>query len=196
MAYLRQVTTRLGSSSLEEARHRGLDLFRETCRALPSIMFRYNLDEVITRQELRSRIANEFRRHKDVENPKVIDLMVVMGKEEVVKFLNCSKQECCQLSMRHLQLHPLNSPFIFPQVIDLMVVKGKEELVIDLMVVKGKEELVNFLNHSKQRHHVISQWVVGPQGQVPTIPGGPHHKPGIVPKGSESPFLRNFYESN
>ncbi|CAI7930697.1 unnamed protein product [Closterium sp. NIES-54] len=138
MAYLRQVTTRLGSSSLEEARHRGLDLFRETCRALPSIMFRYNLDEVITRQELRSRIANEFRRHKDVENPKVIDLMVV----------------------------------------------------------KGKEELVNFLNHSKQRHHVISQWVVGPQGQVPTIPGGPHHKPGIVPKGSESPFLRNFYESN
>ncbi|GJP33458.1 hypothetical protein CLOM_g17997 [Closterium sp. NIES-68] len=101
-------------------------------------MFRYNLDEVITRQELRSRIADEFRRHQDVENPKVIDLLVF----------------------------------------------------------KGREELVNYLSQSKQRHHVISQWVVGPQGQVPTIPGGAHHKPGIVPKGGESQFLRSFYESN
>ena len=40
-------------------------------RNLPAIMQKYNLDELISLQELRSRVANEFRRHSRVDNEKV-----------------------------------------------------------------------------------------------------------------------------
>jgi hypothetical protein len=65
--------TKTGSSSrtLEEAHRRSMDFFREACRALPDIMDRYNLQEVTTLSELRSKIAAEFRKHSKVTNLKV-----------------------------------------------------------------------------------------------------------------------------
>lgn len=68
---LRVTKTGSGSKSLEEAHHRATDFFREACRALPSIMDRYNLYEVITLSELRRKIATEFRKHAHNTNPKV-----------------------------------------------------------------------------------------------------------------------------
>lgn len=123
--------TRVSSASVEEARHRALELFRETCKALPTIMEVYNLDEVISRPQLRSKIGAEFRKHAEVTNPKVIDMLVF----------------------------------------------------------KGKEELDNCTDHSKQRHHLISTYVVGSSGMVSL------KKLGVADHG-ESQFLKNFYQSN
>lgn len=69
---LRVTKTGSGSKSLEEAHHRATDFFREACRALPSIMDRYNLYEVITLSELRRKVATEFRKHAHNTNPKVM----------------------------------------------------------------------------------------------------------------------------
>lgn len=65
--------TQTGSSSrtLQEAHRRSMDFFREACRALPAIMDRYNLQEVTTLADLRSKIAAEFRKHSKVSNLKV-----------------------------------------------------------------------------------------------------------------------------
>lgn len=59
--------------------------------------------------------------------------------------------------------------------------------VIDMLLFKGREELKNVVEHSKQRHHIIGQYVIGRQ-----LPGQDlgTKDPGI------SPFLKSFYESN
>eukprot|EP00271_Cylindrocystis_brebissonii_P016117 TRINITY_DN39327_c0_g1_i1.p1 TRINITY_DN39327_c0_g1~~TRINITY_DN39327_c0_g1_i1.p1 ORF type:complete len:150 (-),score=37.28 TRINITY_DN39327_c0_g1_i1:1169-1618(-) len=147
MAALRAIVTGTSSASLEEARIRSLDFFREVCRALPSIMDRFILDEVTTLAEMRSKVAIEFRKHAGVTNPKVVDMLVY----------------------------------------------------------KGQEELENYLSHSKQRHHILSEWIVGPIGQqaaghvhtvAPPKPGLVSHRVGIVASPQQSEFLRRFYESN
>ncbi|BBN02932.1 NADH dehydrogenase (ubiquinone) 1 alpha subcomplex subunit 6 [Marchantia polymorpha subsp. ruderalis] len=127
----RATSTKASSASMEEARHRTLEFFREACRALPQLMDRYNLDEVITQSQLRSKIAAQFRKHAAVTNPKIVDMLVF----------------------------------------------------------KGKEELQYCLDHAKQRHHLISTYVVGSEGQVAL------KKLGTVDHG-ESKFLKNFYQSN
>lgn len=59
--------------------------------------------------------------------------------------------------------------------------------VIDMLLFKGTEDLNNILEHAKQRHHIIGQYVVGPQGLVQDLD----------PKDrGMSNFLKNFYRSN
>ncbi|XP_054793603.1 NADH dehydrogenase [ubiquinone] 1 alpha subcomplex subunit 6-like [Prosopis cineraria] len=59
--------------------------------------------------------------------------------------------------------------------------------VIDMMVFKAMEELKDIVDHAKQRHHIIGQYVVGKQGLV--------QDSGVKDQGI-SPFLKNFYKSN
>ncbi|KAK4424807.1 NADH dehydrogenase [ubiquinone] 1 alpha subcomplex subunit [Sesamum alatum] len=57
--------------------------------------------------------------------------------------------------------------------------------VIDMLLFKGTEELSNIVEHAKQRHHIIGQYVVGRQGlDVGTKDQG------------VSDFLKNFYKGN
>eukprot|EP01018_Ginkgo_biloba_P036262 Gb_08646 [translate_table: standard] len=129
-APLRPVATLGGSPSLDEARRRALGFFKQACRSLPAIMDIYNLYEVITTSQLRSIIASEFRKHADVTNPKVIDMLLF----------------------------------------------------------KGEEELRNCVEHAKQRHHIVGQYVIGRGGLIqPNL--------GVVDHGG-SEFLKKFYESN
>ena len=65
-----------------------------------------------------------------------------------------------------------------------------------MLVYKGQEEFENFMTQSKQRHHVLSQWVVGPTGPTTSKARALNHRPGIVTTHGESEFLRKFYESN
>lgn len=89
----------------------------------------YNLDEVATISQLRSTIAAEIRKNAHVTDPKVIDMLLF----------------------------------------------------------KGMEELNNVVEHAKQRHHIVGQYVVGPQGLVQDL--------GTKDKGL-SDFLKNFYNGN
>lgn len=123
-------------------------------------MRRYNLDEIIALDELRSKVAGEWRKHSEVTNPKVF-----------------SKN---------------SSPKGFIAIHSHQVLFSQ---VIDLLVFKGQEELENLVSHSKQRHHVISRWIVG-QGDASTRIGQLNHRAGVVSSSEDSDFLRKFYESN
>eukprot|EP00897_Mesotaenium_endlicherianum_P008440 jgi/Mesen1/7624/ME000004S07896 len=68
--------------------------------------------------------------------------------------------------------------------------------VIDMLVYKGQEDFDNYLSQSKQRHHLISQWISNVDGRAPPMPGNVSHVPGIVTHPGESLFLKKFYESN
>jgi len=117
------------SASLEEARHRVFDFFKQACRSIPTVMEIYNLDDVVTPSQLRSTIAKEIRKNQNVTNPKVIDMLLF----------------------------------------------------------NGMEELNNIVEHAKQRHHVIGQYVIGQEGLV--------HELGSKDQGN-SDFLKKFYTSN
>ncbi|GMI80399.1 hypothetical protein like AT3G12260 [Hibiscus trionum] len=124
---LRSVKVPPNSASLEEARGRVFDFFRQACRSIPTIMDIYNLDDVATKSQLRSIIAVEIRKNTHVTNPKVIDMLLF----------------------------------------------------------KGMEELNNIVEHAKQRHHIIGQYVLGRCAQdLDTKDEG------------ASDFLKNFYKSN
>ncbi|KAJ6807873.1 NADH dehydrogenase [ubiquinone] 1 alpha subcomplex subunit 6 [Iris pallida] len=117
------------SASMEEARKRTFEFFKEACRALPSVMEIYNLHDVATISQLRSTISQEIRKNAHISNPKVIDMLLF----------------------------------------------------------KGMEELTNIVDHAKQRHHIIGQYVVGREGLVQDL--------GKKDEGS-SDFLKKFYASN
>ncbi|XP_004511050.1 NADH dehydrogenase [ubiquinone] 1 alpha subcomplex subunit 6 [Cicer arietinum] len=118
------------SVSLEEARQRVFEFFKAACRSLPTVMEVYNLYDVTTISQLRSAISSEIRKNEHITNPKVVDILLF----------------------------------------------------------KGLEELKNVVNHSKQRHHIIGQYVSGQYGQV---------QQELTSKDQGiSTFLKNFYNSN
>ncbi|XP_062093113.1 NADH dehydrogenase [ubiquinone] 1 alpha subcomplex subunit 6 [Humulus lupulus] len=59
--------------------------------------------------------------------------------------------------------------------------------VIDMLLFKATEELNNILEHAKQRHHLIGQYVVGQHGLAQDL---------NFKDQATSPFLTNFYKSN
>jgi hypothetical protein len=72
MAFIqRAVKVPPNSASLEEARHRVFDFFRQACRSIPAVMEIYNLDDVVTPAQLRSSISQQIRKNKGVSDPKV-----------------------------------------------------------------------------------------------------------------------------
>ncbi|PPR89139.1 hypothetical protein GOBAR_AA31543 [Gossypium barbadense] len=68
---LRSVKVPPNSASLEEAKSRVFDFFRQACRSIPTIMDIYNLDDVVTKSELRSSISSQIRKNSHVTNPKI-----------------------------------------------------------------------------------------------------------------------------
>ncbi|KAJ3698125.1 hypothetical protein LUZ61_001830 [Rhynchospora tenuis] len=126
---MRAVKVPPSSASLEEARHRVFDFFKLACRSLPKVMDIYNLDDVVTISQLRSSISAQIRKNAHITNPKVIDMLLL----------------------------------------------------------KGEEELSNIVEHAKQRHHIIGQYVVEQSGP---------HGEGSTKDPSTSQFLNNFYTSN
>ncbi|KAH7652208.1 NADH dehydrogenase (ubiquinone) 1 alpha subcomplex subunit 6 protein [Dioscorea alata] len=126
---MRSVKVPPNSASLAEARSRVIDFFKKSCRSIPAIMEIYNLHDVVTVSQLRSTISSEIRKNAHLSNPKVIDMLLF----------------------------------------------------------KGMEELGNIVEHAKQRHHIIGQYVVGREGLMQDA----------SPKDQEaSEFLKQFYTSN
>ncbi|XP_062210782.1 NADH dehydrogenase [ubiquinone] 1 alpha subcomplex subunit 6-like [Phragmites australis] len=89
---MRAVKVPPNSASLEEARHRVFDFFKQACRSIPSVMEIYNLEDVVTRAQLRSSIAQQIRRNQAVTNPKVIDMLLFKGLEELNNIAEHAKQ--------------------------------------------------------------------------------------------------------
>ena len=70
----------------------------------------YWLEEVTTTAQLRSRLANEFRR-ASTDNPAVIDVMLFKGAQELVTVM-----------AHHFQRHHLITKFVSPE--SNAIVKG------------------------------------------------------------------------
>ncbi|KAK4786190.1 hypothetical protein SAY86_002879 [Trapa natans] len=89
---LRSAKVPPNSASLEEARSRVINFFKTACRSIPNIMEIYNLDDVVTTAQLRSAITSEFRKNSHITNPKVIDMLLFKGMEELGNITEHAKQ--------------------------------------------------------------------------------------------------------
>ncbi|KAK2968052.1 hypothetical protein RJ640_015202 [Escallonia rubra] len=89
---LRSVKVPPNSVSLEEARSRTFEFFRSACRSIPTIMEIYNLYDIVNPSQLRSAIASQFRKNAHITNPKVIDMLLFKGMEELNNITEHAKQ--------------------------------------------------------------------------------------------------------
>ncbi|CAL5218776.1 g495 [Coccomyxa viridis] len=77
------------------------DFFREVSRLLPWTIKNYKLDEIVTLGELRRNVSLLFRQHANVTDPKVVDILIYKGREELES-----------VALQHKQRHHLIGQFI------------------------------------------------------------------------------------
>ncbi|KAL9247769.1 hypothetical protein vseg_021164 [Gypsophila vaccaria] len=87
-----RVKVSANSANVEEARKRVFEFFKTACRSLPSVMEIYNLYDIATISQLRSNIAAQIRKNAHVNDPKVIDMLVFKGAEELGNVVEQAKQ--------------------------------------------------------------------------------------------------------
>ncbi|CAG8510249.1 4878_t:CDS:2 [Rhizophagus irregularis] len=79
------------SPSLNEARKRVLQLYRDWQRAAPKVVSRYLLDVPVS--AVRAKIREEFEKNRDVEDLRAIDVLIFKGRAEYQETINIWKMD-------------------------------------------------------------------------------------------------------
>lgn len=103
----------------------------KVCRFVPWIVKNYRLDELTTSSELRANVAALFKQRGAIGDPRVVDILIY----------------------------------------------------------KGREELESIALQHKQRHHLISDYVLGPRAAAAAAAGGV----AACAAGGDSAWLASFY---
>lgn len=77
--------------------------YAEICRCLPFIHQVHKMQEIVTVRQLRAIVKEKFVEFKDATDPRVVDLLVFKGREELETYL-----------MMHKQRHHLITEFVAP----------------------------------------------------------------------------------
>jgi len=77
------------------------DFFREVCRWVPWTIKNYKLDELTSAPALRSNLSFMFKQYAHIKNPKVVDVLIYKGREELES-----------VALQHKQRHHLISIFL------------------------------------------------------------------------------------
>eukprot|EP00879_Flechtneria_rotunda_P001641 GHRR01001801.1.p1 GENE.GHRR01001801.1~~GHRR01001801.1.p1 ORF type:complete len:147 (+),score=10.58 GHRR01001801.1:192-632(+) len=88
----------LSQQAATEAPRQGLfggktrQFYLEVCRCVPFIHRTMRLEELATVREIRAIVKEKFKEHKDVTDPRVIDMLIFKGREELETYLTMHKQ--------------------------------------------------------------------------------------------------------
>eukprot|EP00877_Chromochloris_zofingiensis_P005017 jgi/Chrzof1/14516/Cz09g05210.t1 len=55
----------------------------EVCRCLPFIYTTMRLEEIVSLRDLRAIVKEKFKRYQDVKDPRVVDMLLLKGREEL-----------------------------------------------------------------------------------------------------------------
>mmetsp|Transcript_12074 Transcript_12074/g.44079 ORF Transcript_12074/g.44079 Transcript_12074/m.44079 type:complete len:108 (+) Transcript_12074:242-565(+) len=67
---------------------KAVTFLRECGRMVKQIHAMYSLEELVTVQELRSRVSSAIRKNKDITDPQVVEILCIKGREELANILN------------------------------------------------------------------------------------------------------------
>ena len=73
----------LGNIGLFESEACSTILPSQVCRWIPWTINNYKLDELTTAQELRSNLSFMFKQQAHIKNPRVVDILIYKGREEL-----------------------------------------------------------------------------------------------------------------
>lgn len=66
--------------------------YLEVCRCVPFIHRAMRLEELVSAREIRAVIKEKFLQYKDVTDPRVIDMLIFKGREDLEVYLTLHKQ--------------------------------------------------------------------------------------------------------
>ncbi|GJQ71736.1 hypothetical protein Trydic_g11429 [Trypoxylus dichotomus] len=75
----------------EEARKRVLNLYKAWYRQIPYIVRRYDIPR--SEQQCREKLREEFMKHKDVRDIRIIDMLIIKGQMELKETVEVWKQK-------------------------------------------------------------------------------------------------------
>lgn len=86
------MASRLAQNTVEAAstalfNGKGRKFYAEVCRCLPFIHRVMKLDEMVSVADLRSVVNDQFKVYKGVSNEKVVDRLILKGREELETYL-------------------------------------------------------------------------------------------------------------
>ncbi|XP_073985254.1 NADH dehydrogenase (ubiquinone) B14 subunit [Rhodnius prolixus] len=87
---IRQVKPIL-SVDKSESKRRVLNLYKAWYRQIPYIVMDYDIPKNIT--QCREKLREEFMKHKDVTDIRVIDMLIIKGQMELKEVVNIWKQK-------------------------------------------------------------------------------------------------------
>ncbi|CAG9760641.1 unnamed protein product [Ceutorhynchus assimilis] len=75
----------------EEARKRVVSLYKAWFRQLPYIVKQYDMPKSV--EQLRDRLREEFNKHQDIKDVRIVDMLVIKGQMELMETVNMWKQK-------------------------------------------------------------------------------------------------------
>ncbi|XP_065155625.1 NADH dehydrogenase [ubiquinone] 1 alpha subcomplex subunit 6 [Atheta coriaria] len=75
----------------EEARRRARNLYRAWYKQLPHVVRQYDIPKSV--EQCKAKLREEFMKHKDCEDVRVIDMLVIKGQMELKETVNIWKQK-------------------------------------------------------------------------------------------------------
>ncbi|KAF9516656.1 hypothetical protein BS47DRAFT_1327169 [Hydnum rufescens UP504] len=79
------------STSLAHAKQRSRALYREWYRTAPDVVEMYGLN--VPPSLIRARIRERFEHNQHIQDPNVLDILLLKGRQELQETLNVWKQE-------------------------------------------------------------------------------------------------------
>lgn len=79
------------SLNREEARKRVLSLYKAWFRQLPYIVKQYDIPK--SPEQCRQRLREEFLKHNDIKDIRIVDMLVIKGQMELKETVNIWKQK-------------------------------------------------------------------------------------------------------
>ncbi|XP_067627901.1 NADH dehydrogenase [ubiquinone] 1 alpha subcomplex subunit 6 [Eurosta solidaginis] len=75
----------------DEARKRALNLYKAWYRQIPYIVMDYDIPKSVS--QCRAKLREEFEKHRDVTDVRVIDMLVIKGQMELKESVEIWKQK-------------------------------------------------------------------------------------------------------